>query len=154
MAEWSKIKAEYIRGGISTRKLAEKHGVSYSTLKKKCITEEWTKLRERKESKATARIVDACATKEAEQSCKAYEAADLAIEKIITMLQDPELGTGGMMNLMSALKSAVSVKNMRTEADMREQEAKIAKLRWEVEGRGQDPSLEIVLPDALKEYAE
>ena len=38
---WTKIKAEYLKGGISYRKLAEKHGISESTLTKRAIRESW-----------------------------------------------------------------------------------------------------------------
>ena len=44
--DWQKIKAEYLQGGTSYRKLAEKHGVSFSTLKQRAIKEEWASLRE------------------------------------------------------------------------------------------------------------
>ena len=133
MADWSKMKAEYIRGGISTRKLAEKYGVSYSTLKKNCITEGWVNLRKQKESKATARIVDACATKEAEQTCKAYEAADLAINRIMKMLESKEIGSKDLKALTSALRDCAAVKGLQTDAERREQEARIAKLHREAE---------------------
>ena len=38
---WDAIKAEYLRGGISIKKLAEKHGVSFDTLKKRANREAW-----------------------------------------------------------------------------------------------------------------
>lgn len=44
--DWQKIKAEYLQGGTSYRKLAEKHGVSFSTLKQRAIKEKWANLRE------------------------------------------------------------------------------------------------------------
>ncbi len=44
--DWLKIKSEYINGGISYRKLAEKHGVSFSVLKDKAVKERWTTARE------------------------------------------------------------------------------------------------------------
>lgn len=40
-ADWSAIRAEYIAGGISLRKLAEKHGVSFNTLKYRAKVERW-----------------------------------------------------------------------------------------------------------------
>ena len=39
--DWSAIRAEYIAGGISLRKLAEKHGVSFNTLKYRAKVERW-----------------------------------------------------------------------------------------------------------------
>lgn len=44
--DWQKIKAEYLQGGTSYRKLAEKYEVPFSTLEKKARAEKWTKLRE------------------------------------------------------------------------------------------------------------
>lgn len=40
-ADWNTIRAEYIAGGISQRKLAKKHGVSINTLAKKANRERW-----------------------------------------------------------------------------------------------------------------
>lgn len=53
--DWLKIKSEYVNGGISYRKLAEKHGVSFSVLKDKAVKERWTTAREqRKENLRTS----------------------------------------------------------------------------------------------------
>jgi transposase-like protein len=38
---WGRIKAEYLKGGISYRQLAEKHGVNQSTLEKRAKRESW-----------------------------------------------------------------------------------------------------------------
>ena len=43
--DWLRIKTEYINGDISYRKLAEKHGVSFNTLKEHAVAEEWSRLR-------------------------------------------------------------------------------------------------------------
>ena len=45
VVDWLKIKTEYINGDISYRKLAEKHGVSFNTLKDHAVAEEWSRLR-------------------------------------------------------------------------------------------------------------
>ena len=45
VVDWLKIKTEYINGEISYRKLAEKHGVSFNTLKDHAVAEEWARLR-------------------------------------------------------------------------------------------------------------
>ena len=138
MADWAKIKAEYIRGGISTRKLAEKHGVSYSTLRRHCEKEKWVVHERKSSANKTQRIVDACATKEAEKAIKIYEAADLAILAITSKLSDwDELNAQDIRSLTGALKDIAAVKGIQTDAERREQEARIAKLRREAE-RDQD----------------
>lgn len=50
--DWNAIRAEYIGGGISQRKLAEKHGVSTSALLQRANAEGWAKLRENAKNKA------------------------------------------------------------------------------------------------------
>ena len=51
--DWNAIRAEYIGGGISQRKLAAKHGVSFNTLKDIANEEGWHDLREQAHNKAT-----------------------------------------------------------------------------------------------------
>ena len=50
---WKKIKAEYIRGGISQQKLADKYGVAYGTLKRRALLENWSASRSESEQKAS-----------------------------------------------------------------------------------------------------
>ena len=52
--DWNAIRAEYIGGGISQRKLAKKYNVSETTLMKKANAEEWHKLRKNADSISTA----------------------------------------------------------------------------------------------------
>lgn len=154
MADWAKIKAEYIRGGISTRKLAEKHGVPYATLKKKCMDESWVKLKEQRESKAAAAVVDACATKEAEKAIRIYEIADIAMEVILGQLIAGGLLPQEVKSLTGALKDIAAVKGIQTDAERREQEARIAKLRREAERDEAEKSIEIVIPPELRRFCQ
>lgn len=52
--DWNAIRAEYIGGGVSQRELANKHGVSATTLMKKANAEGWADLRREAESRCTA----------------------------------------------------------------------------------------------------
>lgn len=144
MDDWSKIKAEYIRDSSSSyRKLAAKYGVSKTTLEKRAKNEKWLDLRRQKEAKTETRIVEACATKEAERTCKAYEAADIAINRIIQMLE-VEILPQNIKSLTSALKDCAAVKGLQTEADRREQEARIAKLHRDAEQEAEKEDTEFV----------
>lgn len=53
---WSSVKAEYIAGGISQRKLAEKYGISVNTMTKKANKEGWAKDRERAYKKSIEKV--------------------------------------------------------------------------------------------------
>lgn len=54
--DWNKIRAEYIKGGISQRKLAAKYGVSVNTLIKKANVEKWSSQRDETYNKVTTRV--------------------------------------------------------------------------------------------------
>ena len=71
--DWNAIRAEYIGGGISQRKLAKKYGVSDTTLMKKANAEGWYKLREKAESKSTAQAQQKTANAVAENAVIAAE---------------------------------------------------------------------------------
>lgn len=97
MADWNAIRAEYIGGGISQRKLAAKHGVPVDTLLKRANKEHW------KQQKATAynkgAIVAQQKTAEAQSDCAATAARVRAmllnqIEKEIKKIQEIEEGIG------------------------------------------------------------
>ena len=51
--DWLAIRNDYINGGGSYRKLAEKYGVSFNTLKEKAVEERWAKLKEDQHHKIT-----------------------------------------------------------------------------------------------------
>lgn len=53
--DWLAIRNDYINGGGSYRKLAEKYGVSFNTLKEKAVDEGWAKLKEEQHHKIAIR---------------------------------------------------------------------------------------------------
>ena len=53
--DWNAIRAEYIGGGTSYRKLAKKYGVSINTLSPLATAEGWVKMRQEAQDKATAK---------------------------------------------------------------------------------------------------
>lgn len=59
---WKKIKAEYLAGDTSFRKLGEKYGIDYQVVARKAKAESWIELRDdvknKVETKAKQKIVD------------------------------------------------------------------------------------------------
>ena len=53
---WRKLKAEYIAGGISQRKLADKYGVPFGTLQKRARVEKWNAKRKKADEKAVEKV--------------------------------------------------------------------------------------------------
>ena len=71
--DWSAIKAEYIGGGISQRKIAEKYGVPYHVVRNKAENEDWIGLREKAQRKSDARITQKVAEASADNATIAAE---------------------------------------------------------------------------------
>lgn len=67
MADWLKIKAEYISGCGSMRELAEKHGVSVSAIKRRSAKESWTANRTETEPKVNQKTVQKVIEKTADR---------------------------------------------------------------------------------------
>ena len=63
---WRKVKAEYIAGGISQRKLAEKYDINPNLLMRHANKEKWADKRRRAESKALEKVEQKTAEKTAE----------------------------------------------------------------------------------------
>ena len=134
MTDWNAIKAEYIRGGTSYRKLAVKFGVSFNTLKTVAIREKWTDLRQQASNKATTKLVDKIGGQNADRSAKILDVADKLLTKISETIDAMEvLDSQSLKHFTSALKDLKDIKGIKTDIDLREQEARIAKLQKETQ---------------------
>lgn len=157
MADWNKIKADYIASATSYRKLAEKHGVSFNTLKSHAVDEGWYKLRQQKNEKATTKIIESASDKDAKKAVKIDVAADKLIEKAIE-LADIVGDAQSLKQLASALNDLAKLKGYKTEADIREQEARIDALKARAAASkpmdDEDEQGGVILLSDVDEYAE
>ena len=124
--DWKKIKKEYIAGGISYRKLAEKYGVSFNTLEKVARREGWYELRRQADEKSATKVVEAVSSRNA----KLNKAVDLALEAACKYLSAPgQLRAVDLKDVTTALKNLRDLKGIKSDADMEEQRARIEALR-------------------------
>ena len=136
MADWQKIKTEYITTDTSYRKLAQKYGVGESTIFARASKEKWVEQKEQHKSKAVAKALKAVEDKQAERAAKLYSVGGLLIDKVKELLEErPELlaDTTAMKDVSVVLKNLKDLMSVKSDADMREQEARIEKLRKEAE---------------------
>ena len=85
--DWKKIKAEYIAGGTSYRKLADKYGVSFNTLKDIAVDEGWYKLRQQTHNKATTKMVDSVSETEAKKAVDKLSRVSDLTDKLLDKLE-------------------------------------------------------------------
>ena len=150
---WQKIKNEYITGEATLRELATKYEVSFSTIQKKSSEEGWRKLRKKKRRKTEEKIIESVSAKEAKKAVNIIDVADKLLEKIGT-LADMVGDADSIKKLTSAIKDLKDIKGIKSEADIREQEARIAKLQREAESDTKIPEIKVVFGDEGEDLAQ
>ena len=136
MADWQKIKTEYITTDTSYRKLGEKYGIHYKVISEKGKAEGWVELRSQHRDKTLTNTLDAVSNQQVDRATKLVSVADLLLDKVKSIVEgNPELlaNTQSIKNLSGVLKDIKEVQMIRSDADMREQEARIANLRKQAE---------------------
>ena len=136
MADWQKIKSEYITTDTSYRKLAEKYGVHYNAIANRSKQEGWISQRNQHCDKTMTKTLDAISNKQVNRAANLISVSDLLLNKVKSLLEtDAEVlnDTQSMKHISGVLKDIKEIQMIRSDADMREQEARIANLRKQAE---------------------
>lgn len=88
MGNWEKIKIEYITTDISYRKLAEKYGVSPSSVAKRMKNEKWTEKRKQTKRKSVAKAIAKVEEREADKMVRLVATSEDALNKVIKALDE------------------------------------------------------------------
>ena len=147
---WATVRADYLATGLSYKKLAEKHGVSISTLKKRAANEEWTKAKDRIDAEFYGTDGDSGTESEPGTGSEALvptdaeiidikrdrlerfnQATDAMMGRIIDALASDEVISAYSLKLLaSALRDLREMQGLnKSELDIIEQKARIEKLR-------------------------
>ena len=158
MADWKKIKTEYITTDTSYRKLAEKHGVGESTLFARASKEKWVEQKEQHQSKTVAKTLDAISNKQVDRAANLISVADLLLAKVKSLVEsDAEVlcDTQSLKHISGVLKDIKEIQMIRSDKDLEEQDARIAKLRKEAEkDEGNKEPVRVIIEDGLAEYSK
>ena len=158
MADWQKIKTEYITTDTSYRKLAEKYGVHYNAIANKSKQEGWISQRNQHCDKTMTKTLDAISNKQVDRAANLISVADQLLEKVKSLLEtDAEVlsDTQSMKHISGVLKDIKEIQMIRSDADLREQEARIKKLQKEAEAEEKkDSTIIIQFAEGSEEYAK
>ena len=144
--DWKSIKAEYIAGGTSYRKLSEKYGVGYQAICRKSQAEGWISLREQHENATVTKTLDKISEKQSNIGSKIVDVADKLLAKLsATIDMMDSIDSQSMKHYTSALKDLKDIKGFKSDADMREQEARINKLIRDAEANNDTSDKEIAV---------
>lgn len=148
MADWQKIKTEYVTGNASYRELAQKYGVHYTNIAKRAKKEDWQQLRQQQANTTQTKMIEAVEAKKVDRATKLLDVSDLLLQKVrerVEALDAIEMGSQEFRHLSATIKDLKEIQMIRSDADMREQEARIAKLRKEAEKEEQNHDVTIVI---------
>lgn len=128
---WRKIKAEYIAGGISQRKLAEKYGVNPNLLMRHANKEKWNAKRKAAESKALSRVEQKTAESVADNAVVLQRIKAKLLAKVESMIDNfPDTNAGEMrervghidyiykMRDIAAVYAVLEDKTLKTSVDI------------------------------------
>lgn len=155
MADWQKIKTEYITTDTSYRKLGEKYGVTYSVIGERARTEGWVEQRERFRNKTLTKCVNAISNKQVDRTANLISVADQLLAKVKSLLEtDAEVlsDTQSMKHISGVLKDIKEIQMIRSDADMREQEARIENLRRQAQKDDAGADVTVVIDDGVGDY--
>lgn len=106
---WKKIKAEYVRGGISQEKLAAKHGVPVRTLFEHARKEKWTEARKEASRKVAEKLPEKIADVQAETAARLLQMQSEAALVIY----------GNLLETAKSFPNGVGTKNVRETVEVK-----------------------------------
>ena len=148
-ADWNAIKTEYVTTQVSCRKLAEKYGVSYHQVYVHSKKENWVGEREKWQQKTFTKKIDAAAKSQVRRVERLRDITDkllTKIERTVDVIDEADPKAHRQIasavkiygQITAALKEIKDVQMLKSEGDIREQEARIKKLQRDAEADKED----------------
>ena len=155
MADWKKIEAEYITTDTSYRKLADKYGVDQATIARRAKKHDWVSKRQHHADKTQAKILTADTQRKVDRTARLMTVADKLLKKVEQAVDHEELmSANAIKNLSDALKNIRETQMIRSEADMREQEARIRNLEKQAQVEETDKEITVTIVGDLEAYSK
>lgn len=157
MIDWKTIETEYVTTDISHRQLAEKYGICRSTISKKATDDKWSEKRNKHRDKTVSKAVNAIASQQANRAARLQTVADKLLTKVERLVDEGEellTDTSTMRDIARVLKDIKDIQMIRSDADLREQEARIDKLRKEAMVEKENKEVKVTILGELEEYSE
>lgn len=139
MADWNAIRQDYITDESSSyRKLAQKYGLSYTAIGDKARKEGWAEQRSQYLNKTLSKTINAIGKSQARRAERVVSVADKLLDKIEAVIDSCDgealiANTQALKHITGALKDIKDIQMIKSDGDLREQEARIANLRRQAE---------------------
>ena len=156
MADWQTIKTEYITTDTSYRKLGQKYGIHYKVISHKGKDEGWVELRTQHRDKTLTKTLDKICEDKVDRAARLNSVAELLLGKVESLLTQAgtiEMDTQSMKHISGVLKDIKEIQMIRSDADMREQEARIANLRKQAEKDEDNRDVRVEMAEEVVDYS-
>ena len=158
--DWNSIRKEYITDESSSyRKLAKKYGVSYTSIGDKARKEGWAQEREQFLNKTLSKTLNAISQGQAKRASRLQTVADKLLDKIEAAVDNFEMtdllmDKQALKQITGALKDIKDIQMIKSEADLREQEARIKNLEKQAEAEETDNEIKVTIECGLDQYSK
>lgn len=158
MVDWLAVKTEYVTTAIGYRELSKKHRIRYKTLADRAKAEGWVEARHQYREKAITEAENAMAAQHAVRAVKFQGVADRLLAKIEAIVDADSAQTmtpKDIRALTAAMGDLKDIMEIRSKADTREQEARIANLERQARADvAKDQEITVRLTGGLESYGQ
>ena len=158
MVDWLAVKTEYVTTAIGYRDLSNKHRIRYKTLADRAKAEGWVEARHQYREKAITAAENAMAAQHAVRAVKFQGVADRLLAKIEAIVDAEDAQTmtpKDIRALTAAMGDLKEIMDIRSKADAREQEARIANLERQARAEvDKDQEITVRLTGGLESYGQ
>lgn len=155
--DWNAIREEYIADETSSyRKLAQKYGVSLTAVYNRAKAEDWVGQRKQVKDKTITKSIEKISDKQSENVKKYGDMVTTMTKKLSAAIEavDPK-DTTAVRRLTASLCDFRELLGIKSDADSREQEARIANLRKQADKEDDTASeIEVVFMAGPEEWNE
>ena len=159
---WEQIKTEYITGDISQRKLAEKYGVPYSTLRDRAGKDTWFQQRKKSRQKVVSKSVQKVEEKQVRLATKELTLLDKIEQHLDRALSDVDQFNRHIVQEGTGKGETITEERIYKKADIRALKeaaqvlAMVEKMKQEREDRANNTGakVEVRFSDDSSEWSE
>ena len=154
---WQQIKTEYITQGESPRSLAKKYRVGKDKIYQKVKEENWEGQRGQFKDDTGTKIRDSIQEQMIDDAVKLMHATDGLLDRVnelIDLGNPKHMTPAGLKNISETILNIKVIKNIRSEEDIEEQKARIAKLQKDAQDEDKNKTITITLEGDLSRYAQ
>lgn len=152
--DWKAIKTEYITTDTSYRKLAKKYGISLNTICNKSKQEGWIKDKEQFIDKTVSKTIEKISEAQSDRAKRIRTVADKLLDKLEILVDTLEGDTSSYRQIAATLKDIKEIQMIKSNADLREQEARIKNLEKQAEKEDESKDIVVKIVAEAEEYSE